>query len=42
MWPLTVAWYADRLDPDFKPRPPHDYQQVLSSVGLHGDFWQLG
>ena len=41
LWALARAWYADRLDPDWRPRTRDESQQVLASVGLHGTFWAL-
>ncbi len=41
MWSLSQAWYGDRLDPDFSPRPPAAAQQLLTDAGLTDPFWQL-
>ena len=41
LWQLAVAWYGDRLDPDWKPRTSDESQAILDGVGLTSDFWQL-
>ena len=41
MWPLTLAWYGDRLDPDYRPAPVEQLQRLLAVVGLSSPFWQL-
>ncbi len=41
MWRLTTAWYGDRLDPGFRPKPVEDLQSLLAGVGLTAEFWQL-
>ena len=41
LWPLTVEWYGDRLDPDFRPRPVEELQALLDGVGLVDEFWRL-
>jgi len=41
VWDLALAWYADRLAPDFR-RPTREHQQaLLDERGLDGDFWRL-
>ncbi len=39
---LAVAWYGDRMLPGWRPRTRPQSQAVLASVGLAGDFWNLG
>lgn len=39
---LAIAWYGDRLRPDWRPRTPAQSQAVLTDAGLTGDFWRLG
>jgi len=39
---LAHAWYADRLDPDWRPHTLEHNQAILHSLGLTGEFWQLG
>jgi hypothetical protein len=41
MWQLAQTWYADRLAPDWTPRPVAASQRLLGQCGLTGDFWQL-
>lgn len=41
MWPLTQAWYGDRLDPDFAPKSLEHHQRLLTEAGLISRFWQL-
>lgn len=38
---LAVAWYGDRLDPDWRPRSVDESQRVLTDCGLTGEFWTL-
>ena len=38
---LARRWWATRLDPDWRPRPPADSQAILDELGLTGEFWQL-
>ena len=38
---LAHRWYRTRLDPDWRPRQPHESQQILDELGLTGEFWQL-
>jgi len=39
---LAHAWYADRLDPDWRPHTLEHNQAILDRLGLTGEFWQLG
>lgn len=41
MWELTLGWYGDRLDPDYRPPGLDHLQGLLTGVGLTGPFWQL-
>jgi hypothetical protein len=38
---LADAWWHDRLNPDWKPHTREQNQQILTGVGLTGDFWRL-
>jgi hypothetical protein len=38
---LAHAWYADRLNPGWRPRTLEQNQAILDSVGLTGRFWRL-
>ena len=39
---LAEAWWADRLDPDWRPHTREQNQAILDRLGLTGDFWRLG
>jgi hypothetical protein len=41
MWPLTVDWYGNRLDPDYRPRTVGELTGVLRAAGLVDGFWQF-
>ncbi len=41
MWPLSMEWYGDRLDPDYSAKPVGELQAMLNRAGLVGDFWRL-
>ena len=38
---LAFAWWSDRLDPDWRPRPRDESQAILDALGLVGEFWRL-
>jgi hypothetical protein len=38
---LAVAWWHDRLAPDWRPHTRHENQAILDRVGLTGPFWAL-
>lgn len=38
---LAVAWWGDRLSPDWQPHSREQNQSILEAVGLRGDFWTL-
>jgi hypothetical protein len=38
---LALAWYGDRLAPDWRPRTRDQNQAILDGLGLTGDFWRL-
>lgn len=38
---LSAAWYEGRLDPEVEPMTAEDRQNLLTEVGLTGEFWQL-
>lgn len=40
-WDLAVAWYRDRLAPDWRRRAPAETQALFGELGLTGPFWQL-
>ncbi len=41
MWPLTQAWYGDRLDPGYRPASVDTLQALLTAAGLTSPFWSL-
>jgi hypothetical protein len=41
VWRLAHAWYSDPRWPAWRPRTRVESQQVLLSVGLTGEFWEL-
>jgi hypothetical protein len=38
---LAVAWWHDRLSPDWRPHTRVQNQAILERVGLTGPFWRL-
>jgi hypothetical protein len=38
---LAVAWWEDRLDPDWRPHTRDENQAILDRLGLSGAFWRL-
>jgi hypothetical protein len=40
-WDLSVNWYGNRLDPDFRRPTRDEAQAIFESVGLTGGFWEL-
>ena len=38
---LGLAWYADRLDRDWRPHTRDQNQAILDRLGLVSDFWRL-
>ena len=41
LWGLAKAWYADRLSPSWHRRTADEAQDLFTSLGLTGEFWQL-
>lgn len=41
LWRLASIWYSNRLAPDWRRRTAEEAQEVFSSIGLTGEFWQL-
>jgi len=41
LWRLSVPWYADRLDEDWRPKTPEVIEQLLTEAGLAADFWRV-
>ena len=38
---LAVAWWSNRLSPDWRPRTTAQSQAILDDLGLTGTFWRL-
>jgi hypothetical protein len=38
---LAVAWWSDRLAPEWRPHTSEQNQAILDRVGLTGEFWKL-
>jgi hypothetical protein len=38
---LAHAWYADRLEADWRPHTLEQNQAILNNLSLTGEFWQL-
>ena len=38
---LAQAWWATRLQPDWRPRSRDESQAILDGLGLTGPFWAL-
>ena len=41
MGALAVAWWSDRLAPDWRPHTTEQNQAILDELGLTGEFWRL-
>ncbi len=41
VWQLADAWYADRLQPDWRRLTSEEMEALLDRVGLRGAFWRL-
>jgi hypothetical protein len=39
---LALAWWHDRLDPNWRPHTRDQNQAILDRIGLTGPFWNLG
>jgi len=38
---LALAWWGDRLAPDWRPHSREQNQAILDRLGLVGPFWRL-
>jgi hypothetical protein len=38
---LALAWWGDRLAPDWRPRTREESEAILERLGLTGEFWHL-
>lgn len=41
LWELSLRWYGDRFDRDWKPLTLEQAHALLHSLGLTGDFWRM-
>ena len=41
LWELAVAWWSDRLAPDWRPHTREQNQAILDRLELTDPFWQL-
>jgi hypothetical protein len=41
-WQLARKWYTGRLERDWQRPSLQDAQLLFESLGLTGDFWDLG
>jgi hypothetical protein len=41
VWKLSTAWYQDPRNPNWRIRTRDESQEILASVGLTGEFWEL-
>jgi hypothetical protein len=41
LWSLSMAWYSNRMDREWRRRTPEEAQALFDSLGLTGDFWRL-
>jgi hypothetical protein len=41
-WELAQKWYTGRLEHDWQRLDQNKTQQLFHSLGLYGDFWNLG
>ena len=40
-WNLAVAWYADKLSPDWRRKSLEEAEAALAGAGLTEPFWSL-
>lgn len=40
-WRLALAWFNDRLSPDWRRKTPAETEEVFARIGLSGPFWHL-
>ena len=41
VWALAQAWYATRLEPNYRGRSVAEVENILASVNLNGPFWRF-
>ena len=40
-WKLARAWYARKLEPDWRRHTVEEAETLFAELGLTGDFWRL-
>ena len=40
-WQLAIAWYADRLDFNWKRKTPDEVAAIWAELGFVSNFWEL-
>ena len=40
-WRLARAWYADKLDAQWRRKTAEEAEAVFAELGLTGSFWNL-
>jgi hypothetical protein len=40
-WRLAQAWYADRLDFDWRRKTPDEVAALWAELGFRSPFWEL-
>jgi hypothetical protein len=40
-WKLARAWYARKLEPDWRRHTLDEAETLFAELGLTGDFWRL-
>jgi hypothetical protein len=40
-WELAMAWYSDKLSPDYRRKTPQEAEATFERIGLTGPFWRL-
>ena len=40
-WRLARAWYARKLEPDWRRHTVEEAEALFADLGLSGDFWRL-
>jgi hypothetical protein len=40
-WRLARAWYARKLEPDWRRHTVEEVEALFADLGLTGEFWRL-
>ena len=40
-WRLALAWFHDRLSPDWRRKTAEETEEVFVGIGLTDPFWKL-